>query len=138
MNITTSGKSVAAREDEGTVVHVEDETGEKLYQDAEQTKPVTITIAGTYSSRYRRITDTNGDKAWKKRGGMDAADSRRTALETIAACILAWDGFTSDGEEFPLTKANAVTLLDACPWIRDKVEKAMTSHELFTAPVSLS
>ena len=109
-----------------------------MYQDDAETKPVTITVVGTYSNRYRKITENNGDKAWKKRGAMDAADSRRTALETIAACIIVWDGFTSDGAEFPLTKHNAAILLDSCPWIREQVEKAMTSHELFIAPASLS
>lgn len=137
MDILNTGKTVAQREDEGTVVAIRDEAGEKMYQDDGVT-PVTITVVGTYSGRYRRLIEGNNDRAWKRAGRMDAEESRKASLETIAGCILAWDGFTSGGQPFPLTKANACLLLDQCPWIREQVEKAMTDHSLFSTPVSSS
>lgn len=142
MNITKTGKTVAQREDEGTTIHVRDENNEKMYQNAEQTTPVTITVVGTYSSRYRRLMEATGDRAWKKAGRMEAEDNRKSALEIVAGCILEWDGFTTGDEKFEVpytySKANAVVLLDQCPWIREQVEKAMSDHALFSAPVSLT
>jgi hypothetical protein len=142
MNITKTGKTVAQREDEGTTIHVRDEAGDKMWQDEAQTKPVTITVAGSYSSRFRRLAEASGDRAWKKAGRMDAEDQRRNSLEIVAGCVLAWDGFTvGEGPAeapYACTKANAIALLDQCVWIRDQVEKAMSDHALFSQPVSLT
>ncbi len=138
MDILNTGKSVAEREDEGTTFHVRNEQGEKMWADEAETKPVTITVAGTYSNRYRKLTDASNDKAWKKAGRLEAEDNRKSALEIIAGCILKWDGFTAGSAAFPLNKTNAVVLLDQCPWIREQVEKHMTDHALFTAAASLS
>lgn len=133
MNIDlNAGKSVAAREDEGTVVHVRDEIGEKLYQDEAKTLPATITVVGTYSSRYRRLSEANRDKMLKqRRSQMDGDQLNQQSLELVASCILSWDGFVTVDGPFPYTKANAVALLDACPWIREQVEAAMNDHASF-------
>lgn len=133
-----AGKAVAEREDAGTTIHVRDAAGEKMYQDEAGTVPVTITVAGTYSTRYRKLMDASGDKSWKKRGTMEAEDSRRNTLEIIAGCVLGWDGFVASGEPFACNKTNACILLDSCPWIREQVEKAMTDHASFFGQPSAS
>lgn len=118
-------KDVAAREDEGTVVHLADENGEKMYT---ENVPDTITVAGTYSARYRRAQDANRDRLFKRRSAqLDGETVQRQGLEIIAACVLAWTGFGMEP-----TKANVVAVLESAPWIREQVEAAMNDHQLFS------
>lgn len=129
-----SAKDVAAREDEGTVVELKDQNGEPLYADDAKTLPVTITVAGTYSTRYRRAVDQNRDRMLKRRQAtLDGEQLNRQSLELIAAAIIAWSGLTESGADYPLTKENAIALLDACPWIREQVEMAASDHASFFA-----
>ncbi len=130
----SNNKSVAEREDEGTVVHVKDVTGEPQYLDG---KPVTIAVAGTYSSTYRKAVAANRDKWLKRRSQtLDGEHLDKQALETTVACIKGWDGFTAGESPFPFTKANALVLLEGAPWIREQVESAMGDHESFFKPAS--
>jgi hypothetical protein len=130
MDISTS-KDVSAREDEGTVVHVANEAGEKQYYGEKNDKPVTITVAGTYSSRYRRASEAIRDKNMKRSKRPDGQDVDANALEVQAACMIAWEGFENAGQPFPLTKQNAIAVLDQCPWIREQVDAAMFDHAAF-------
>jgi Mg-chelatase subunit ChlI len=130
MDISTS-KAVASREDEGVEVHIADESGEKQYYGEKGDQPVTITVVGTYSARYRRAVEASRDKSIKRRSAIDARTLDDQALETIAGCILDWRGFTNGTDVYPYTRANAVALLEACPWIREQVENAMSDHAAF-------
>jgi hypothetical protein len=131
MDISTS-KSVAEREDEGTIVHVRDEAGEKQYIGGDKTKPVTILVAGTYSTTYRTAADASRDRMLKqRRNAIDGDQLSQQSLELTAACILAWDGFSAGDQPYPFTKKNAVALLQQAPWIREQVEAAMNDHASF-------
>lgn len=128
MEISTS-KSVAEREEEGTVVHLADETGTLMY---ENLKPVTITVVGTYSKTYRRVQNENRAKALKQRRSQltpEQIDAK--ANEAVAGCIKGWEGFLSDGKPFPFTRENAIALFEQAPWIREQVEEAMGDHAAF-------
>lgn len=132
MDIKSQAKQVEQREDAGFTVHIRDELGEKLYQDDEQTKPVTITVVGTYSRTYRRTIEAQRDRNIKQRKfNLDGDELLQQALELEAACIRDWDGFTDDGAPVPYTKANAVALLRQYPWIREQVNAAMNDHAAF-------
>ena len=121
----TRNRSVAEREDEGTVVQVKDENGDTQ-------EGVTITVAGTYSSRYRRATDAQRERMLKsRRASLTGEQLNRQQLELVAACIISWEGFTAEGKPYPLTKENAVALLDNAPWIREEVESAMGDHSAY-------
>ena len=123
-------QAIADQEDEGTEVHIRDANDEKQFFGPKNDQPVTITVVGTYSSRYRRLVAANRDRAIKRRS-LDGDDLEQRSLDLVAGCIIAWDGFTAGSQPYPLTKANAVALLDACPWIREQVEAAMNNHALF-------
>lgn len=129
----SGNKSVTEREDEGTVVHVRDASGEPaIYENGTGPKPVTITVAGTYSSKYRRAVDAQRDRMLKqRRASLSGEQLNRQQLELVAACVLSWEGFTAEDKPFPLTKDNAVLLLDNAPWIREQVEEAMGDHASF-------
>lgn len=128
----TKTKSVAEREDEGTVVKISDENGD--VQDG-----VTITVAGTYSSRYRRAEASQRGRLLKqRRTNISGEDLQRQQLELIAACIIDWQGFTVEGKPYLLNKENAVALLESAPWIREQVDSAMVDHSSFFSPVSVT
>jgi hypothetical protein len=138
MDISTN-KSVAEREDEGVVIQLKDVTGEPQYfGDAENSKPVTMTVAGTYSPTYRKAVAANRDKWLRQRSReMDGDQMDKQSLRTAAACIKGWDGLFSGGAPVPCTKDNVVALLDEAPWIREQVEAAMTDHASFFPKPSL-
>lgn len=130
MDISTS-KHLAQQEDDGITITISGPDGDKLTQDDGVT-PVTITVAGSYSQRYRKAANANRDKLLKQRTRTVGADDLdRQALDLLAACVIAWDGFTDDGKPYPLTRENAVALFDACPWIREQVESAVSDHARF-------
>ncbi len=129
MDISTN-KSVAEREEEGTLVHIKDAAGELAYYGENQ--PVTMIVAGTYSTTYRKAVASNRDKWLKRRTQqLDGDQLDQQSLETTAACIKGWDGFFSGETPVPLSKPNAVALLDNAPWIREQVEGAMNDHASF-------
>lgn len=135
MEISTSN-SVAEREDQGSTVHLVDETGEPMFEGG---KPVTITVVGTYSKMYRRVQNEQRIRNLKGRRTQptpDIIDAR--ANEAIAGCVLAWEGFTSEGKPFPYTRENAAILFAQAPWIRDQVEEAMSDHASFFPKSSAS
>lgn len=134
-----NSKSVAEREDEGTLVHVRDESGElQFYGDGGEKKPVTIRVAGSYSKTFRKAKERQREKNLKRGRAMFTAEGlAKQELEVIAACVISWDGFTSDSRPFIHSQDNAVMLLDSAPWIREQVEEAMSDHQSFsTAPSS--
>ncbi len=129
----SKAKEVSAREERGTVVHLKDETGAKLYTD--DNAPVTMTVVGSYSATYRRASDAARDAALQSRRNMmegDKLDSR--ALGIQAACVKAWEGIESDGVPVPLTLENVTAVLEQAPWIRDQVDAAITDHASFSKP----
>lgn len=129
----SNSKSVAEREDEGTVVHIADAVGEKMfYGEGDEKKPVTITVAGTYSATYRRATDAQRERMMKqRRAALTGEQLAKQQLALVASCVLAWGGFVNNDKPFPATKENAMLLFDQAPWIREQVEEAMNDHQAF-------
>lgn len=124
---------VATREDEGVVVHVEEATGElAFYQNGTGQSPVTITVAGTYSHRYRRAMEHQRQRVFRgSRRRVDPEAAYQQALDLVAACVISWDGFTNNGQPFACTRENAVALFERAPWILRQVEDAMEDHQGF-------
>lgn len=122
---------VASREDEGTVIHVRNEVGDHLHF-GEDKKPVTILVAGSYSTVYRKALDAQRDRMMKhRRLSATGEQLARNQLELIAACVLSWEGFCDGPKVVPCTKENAITILSLFPWIREDVEAAMGDHQSF-------
>ncbi len=131
---------VASREDEGVVVHVRDERGEPMVfeRDGEQV-PVTITVAGTYSHRYRRVQEAQRDRAAKTaRRGLTGNVLRYNQVELAGGCVTAWDGIMDGDQAVPCTTENVHAILDAVPWLLAQVEDAQNDHAGFFKTSSLS
>lgn len=131
-----NSKTVAEREDRGTLMHVRDENGELQYDgEGDSKKPVTLRVAGTYSSIFKKARERQRDKNLKAKRNVFGADLLgRQELEVIAACVLADDfgPFTSNGKNFDYSKENVILLLEAAPWIREQVEETMGDHQGFS------
>jgi hypothetical protein len=67
----------------------------------------------------------------QRRTSLTGEGLNRQQLELVAASIIAWEGFTANGQPYQLTKENAIALLDKAPWIREQVEEAMGDHASF-------
>ena len=117
-------------EDEGTLVHLKDVAGNPLYN---ETAPVTIRVAGTYSERYRKAQRKVKDRNVRmvRRGqDYDADALDESTFELEAACILEWS-FTANGQPFPITADNWKALVAKQPQWQDQVSTAMTDHARF-------
>jgi len=117
------------REDEGIAVHIKDQTGKPMYFGDDE--PVTWTVVGTYSKRYRKALDASATKL-RQRKSDDIAALREDALDLVAECSLGWTGFFENGAPLTFSKANALKVLKLAHWIREQIETAMEDHEGFT------
>lgn len=99
---------IATGSDEGRQMQVRHPKG-GVVTDSEG-KPVTITLLGFYSKRFREkdreITQRRIEQA---RLGIQPSpeDAERDAVERLAAVTVAWSFDTLDGQPFPCTEENA-------------------------------
>jgi hypothetical protein len=131
----TQFADLASQEEAGIVVQLDDpRTGEPATYGPDQ-KPVTITVAGSYSKRFQDA-DSRRLAQWAKQRrvpkGMEVQEGQR---ETVAACVLAWDGIfdkpvEDGGTPMPCTPENVRQWL-AIPPIFAQVWEAMHDHERF-------
>jgi hypothetical protein len=132
-----TASTVTDREDDGIVVELNDEKNQPAFGPDGSTR-ASVTVAGTYSRRYRLAQVANRKTMRKRRGVVDDDTIDELAKEQIAACIIAWDGFVKGGQPFPLNRENAVYVLTVMPWVREQIENAMTDHEAFFSKGSVS
>lgn len=132
-NAKSYAQSVTEREDKGVTVHLRDEKRAPMY-DGDQ--PVTITVAGTYSKRYRRAMEALQDRRMRSPATADRESARRDALDVIAACVISWSGFYDGDKPAECNKPNAVKVLEHADWWREQIEAAMEDHAGFTGASS--
>lgn len=123
-----------AGEDAGIVVALRDKRGRPYVVPGTQ-KPVTIRIAGSYSTRFRRAKEAQTQRLIDRarRGKNNANDVERANLETLAVCILSWDGIPLE-----LSVTNAMHVLTSMPWVREQLQEAQGDHEGFSLDSSKS
>lgn len=126
----------AQREDEGTRVHIKGLDGRPMYHEAGgERRPVTITVAGTLSRRYRRVE--NGIR--RRRIDPKALTGEQfydDAVDKAVACTLAWDGFAMDGQPIEPSEQNVRQVYLAAPEVLDQVTEAMQDHTRFFGSAS--
>jgi hypothetical protein len=128
-------QKAAAVEDDGTVVPILDREGRPMYADEAEKTPVTITVAGRYSAHYRRAEESIRKRPFKAKK-LTSEVFYEDQVEKVVACTLAWEGFYADGKPFPLNRANAAALYQACPWVLDQVSEAMNDAANFSRGLS--
>lgn len=117
-------------EDEGLVVEIMDELGDPALDDAGQ--PVTVTVAGEYSNRYRKAEEWQRKTLMRLRGKeQTGAESIAMQSELVARCVLAWSGFTQNGASVPFSTATATMVFSRLSFVRKQVESSMSNHAAF-------
>lgn len=122
----------AKREDEGIVVHIHGVDEVPMYftdHDGEE-KPVTITMAGAHSQRYRDVENDLRKRRIKPKSLTSGQAFEDNMVKTVK-CTLAWEGFHVDGTPIEPTEHNARMLYKRCPWVYDQVVEAMHDHAAF-------
>ncbi len=126
--------------EQGAVMEVRDPAGDVMYKD-DGTTPVTITLAGTESKRWRKAEDSIGDKRLERAGTRNntAAKSMQEARNDraflLAAVTLAWDGIVVDGQVLECTPKNAKDLYTQYDFITTQVDAFLAERKNFL-PVS--
>lgn len=107
--------------DEGAVMELRHpSTHEILVDDGE---PVTITLLGQDSRKWKQMVRQNLDKRLKKnRQVLKSAQIEEENIDILAACTLAWTGIEYDGEVLECNRANAKKVYSNVSWI---LEQAM-------------
>jgi hypothetical protein len=127
---------IIEREDEGQCVRITGVDGSELtFGDGE---PVTMTVSGTYSKRYRKARNAQIRQMRSRRSQPSLEDIERDAVALHAECVSAWAGFFEAGKPLDCTKANVLRVLEAAPWIHEQVVVAMEDHAGFFANSSAS
>jgi hypothetical protein len=129
--------SSAQKEDDGTVVHVNGLDDKPMFYTAPDgaERPVTITVAGTLSRRYRRVESEIRKRPIKVKK-LTGEVFHEDAVEKAVACTIAWEGFTFDGTPVDATRVNVLRLYQACPWVMEQVTDAMQDHTRFFGSAS--
>lgn len=124
------------QDEEGVVVPLTDRGGEPQF--AADGSPVSITIVGMESARYRRAHDAQTRRMMRtRRTKLEPEDIRQNRVALAAAAIIAWHGIERDGQPVPCTPEN-VDLLLRPSWMLAQVESAIEAHADFFAKGSAS
>ena len=126
--------SLTVVDDDGAVLHLRHPaTGAPLF-DGET--PVTITLAGKDSQRYRTaqriISNRNIRQGRKVQHTVESFEA--DAIEVLAACTVTWSGIELDGAAVPPTKDNARKLYadPRCAWLREQVDDFIDDRANFS------
>jgi hypothetical protein len=152
MDIERTEQALAI-EDDGIVIEIMDERGNPamyggtaVTQDdgtvvTEGELPVTITVAGTYSKKYRKAIEWQRQQVLAMRGKKMAGEqSLRMLSELVARCTIRWPlgAFTLGGGPLPFSVENGTTLYTRLPLVQEQVEAGMSDHAGFIAKNSPS
>jgi hypothetical protein len=137
-------RKLAAAHERGIDVPIKDEYGKPAMQ-ADGTTPITISVVGSLSQRYRRVQvlqrgvavraamNANGVVAEKPKTDEElGAESFADQTAAVAACITGWSpGFTDGGDPFEYSEAHAILLLTENPFIQAQLQAKMADHASF-------
>jgi len=114
-------------------------TGAVLNQD--DGSPVTITLAGSDSERYRKAERSNQNRRLKNSAGrrgltVTSEELENDNLEVLAAATVAWAGIVLHGESLDCTVANARKVFKEIPWAREQAEQFVAERANFLKVLS--
>ena len=130
-DVDVSAKSLSV-EDEGLVVDIFDPQGDPVF-DAEG-KPVTVTVAGEYSVKYRKAEEWRRKHLQRLHGKeQTGAEALKMDAEFVARCCFGWNGFMQGGQSINFSTENATMVFQKLPFVRKRVELSIGDHAAFFA-----
>lgn len=131
---------LAAKEDQGIDVEVEDVLGRICYQ-ADGVTPITINVCGSLSKRYRSVQAIQRGKLLKDGRGTKLAEESDEVVgqrsldeqtDAVARCCNSWTpGITSQGRDVPFSLEAVTRFLKRNPHMQTKLEQRMSDHARF-------
>lgn len=92
---------------------------------------VTLQIAGVDSEVFQQRQFALADaRAKQQKKDITRKQLVQERLETLAICLVGWDGLELDGKAVPHTPENAMALLKRLPWLQDQVDAAIVNRAL--------
>jgi hypothetical protein len=129
-------ETIADREERGCIVHIKNERGQKMYDGGE---PVTMSVKGTYSHTYRRLSTGQRDELIRtRRSSVTGEMLDQKDLNLVAGCVFDWKGFKKSGTPIPLSKKAVIAVFEKWPFIYDQIREEMGARENFFAKSSPS
>ncbi len=126
---------LSAEAEIGAVLELNTKTGEPATQ--KDGSPVTITLLGTDSKKWRKAEDAVGDrrlKAASPRHGAAAKsmeEQRNDVAFLLASVTVSWSGLQNDGTDLECNLENAKKLYLAHPFIREQVDSFLAERRNF-------
>lgn len=96
--------------------------------------PVTITLCGMDSDRAKAARREQVDRRLADLSGkpVSAAELEQNALTMLAACTVDWSAnMVFDGKPVPCGRAEAISLYEKLPWLREQVDRHVSSRANF-------
>jgi hypothetical protein len=99
-------------------------------------KPVTITLAGKDSDKFRTVHAEILSRRLTKVGisgrvKINAGELQDESMELLSACTLSWSGIVVDKQSLECTPANAVKVYTRFPWLREQVDEFIGDRSNF-------
>jgi hypothetical protein len=125
--------NLAEAAENGATVHLEHPaTGEKLYVPKGKTqKPMTITLLGMDSAKYKRAVDKFRQKAGRKAKALTTQQLEARGAQLLASVTTGWTEIVFRGEELPFSVDNALLLYTESTWVREQVDEFVHERENF-------
>lgn len=125
--------------DLGAKMEVKDPTTDQPMLKDDGETPITITLAGVESDKWKKARSTVGNK-YLKTAGPNRPPGAKTIEESIAddafqlaAVTLAWDGVIVEGQELECNQANAARIYAKYDWLRNQVSEFVGNRANFCA-----
>ncbi len=121
MALDVTELSTKEKSNQGVEVQIQHPTtGENL---------ATIKVLGTESDKFRTIQKKYFEKTRNKK--MSAVQVEQFRYESVAECVVSWDGIVENGKPIGLSKESAISVFRRCPWMLEQIEDAMGDTDLF-------
>ncbi len=137
----------AKASEEGAVLHIKDKKGEPAFRTKTNPNdpdlPVTITLFGHDSKKWREASDIVGNKriARANAGGggpRTMEEAREDRVFLLASATVSWEGIVVGGKEWTCNHTNAKRLYEMAPFIADQVDTFIGNRANFSAASSPS
>ena len=122
---------------EGASLELRNPVSDAVLRDEKSGEPVTITLVGTDSRDYMKITHDIQNRRLGKRLGKGgrlkttAEEIDADALELLVASTKSWQHIIVDGAELSFSAANARMLYTRFPWIKEQVDEFIADRSNF-------
>jgi hypothetical protein len=133
LDLTTLDTS--ATSEAGVVMEVRHPTTDAVLKQPNG-QPVTVTLAGEDSERYRRAWRESTDRKLKmqQRGrqvSISAESVEADAVEILVACTIGWSGIGMDGAPLEFSPDNARKIYARLRWLREQADSFISDRANF-------